>query len=54
MHDRQRKLLENQMWYKSKEGYDGSFASIIQGIKTTAKYNATAVQQAFDNAAKAK
>lgn len=44
-------LLENQMWYKSKEGYTGSFSSTIQGIKTTAKYNAVAIQEAFDKAA---
>ena len=43
--------VESQMYNKAKEGYTGSFASVIAGAKTTAKYNAIAIQQAFDKVA---
>ena len=45
--------VESQMYNKAKEGYTGSFASVIAGAKTTAKYNAIAIQQAFDKVAAA-
>ncbi len=43
--------LEGEMYSKTKAGYTGSFASFINSVKTTAKYNTIALQQAFDKAA---
>lgn len=43
--------LENQMYNKTKEGYTGSFASIIKSSATLAKYNVQTIQAAYDKIA---
>jgi len=45
--------LESDMYSKTKAGYTGSMATFITGKKTAAKYNAIALQQAFDRIAAA-